>query len=86
MDNLIRRIRSPRLLTITEGGIGDPDILRHALRHGPVIERNLRNVRIRKHLTEHIRLLHVIQNVHVLFDLKQMIVFIHRDRTIFKRL
>ena len=86
MDDLIRRIRCPRLLTITEGGIGDPDILRHALRHGPVIERNLRNVRIRKHLTEHIRLLHIIQNVHVLFDLKQMIVFIHRDRTIFKRL
>ena len=34
------------------------DILRHIVGHRPVIERNLRNLGIRKHIPENIRFLH----------------------------
>ena len=37
-----------------------------------------------KHISENVRLLHVIQYVHMLFNLKQIIMLIHRHRSIFK--
>ena len=82
--DLLCRIWCSRLLTVTERRIGNPDVLWHIVRNGTVIEWNLRNFRIREHIPENIRLLHVIQNVHMLFDLEQVLVLIHGDRTVSK--
>ena len=40
--NLFGCVRAKCLLPVTEGSIGYPDILRHAHRHTPMVERNLR--------------------------------------------
>ena len=81
-DDLFRRVRRPGLLAVPEGRIRDPDILRHIVGHRPVIERNLRNLGIRKHIPENIRFLHIIQNIHVLFYFQKIVVIVHGHRTI----
>ena len=43
------------------------------MRHDPVIERYLWHLRIREHIPEHIGLFDIIQYVHMLFNLKQVV-------------
>jgi hypothetical protein len=42
IHDLIRGIRCARLLTVTEGGVCDPNLLRHIERNSPVVEGYLR--------------------------------------------
>ena len=82
--NLLGRIRCSRLLSVTEGCIGNPDFPRHVVRHNLVIERTFRNLGIRKHVSEDIRFLDIVKNVHLLFDFQQIAFFIHIHRTVFE--
>ena len=72
-DDLLCGIGRSRLLSITKSGVRDPDILGHIMRHDPVIERYLWHLRIREHIPEHIGLFDIIQYVHMLFNLKQVV-------------
>ena len=83
-DNLLRGIRRAGLLAIPESGVRDPDLLGHIMGHNPVVERNLGDFRIRKHISEYIRLLHIIQNVHMLFYFQKIVLLIHVDRAVGK--
>ena len=80
--NLLRCIRCSGLLSIAECRIRNPDVLRHIVRHDPVIKRDLRNLGIRKHVTEYVWLLHIIQNIHMLFNFKQVILGIQCHRSV----
>ena len=82
--NLFCRVRRARLLSVTEGCVRDPDILRHIVRHDPVIEGNLRDFRIREHIAENIGLFHIIQNIHMLLDLEEIILMIHSHGAVLK--
>jgi len=82
IHNLFRGIGSAGLLAVAEGSIGNPDILRHIVRHNSVIKRNLRNLRIRKHISENIGFLDVIQYVHMLFYFQKIVFVIHAYRTV----
>ena len=64
--DLLCRIRCSRLLSVTEGCVRDPDLLRHIMRHNTVIECNLRNLRIWKQISECIRLCYVCKLVKML--------------------
>ena len=59
-------------VTVTEGGIGDPDILRHTERHTAVVEGDTRHTRVGIDISVQIRLRHVLQFVFVYFLLKQI--------------
>ena len=83
-DDLIRGIGGAGLLSVPEGGIRDPDLLRHVVRHDPVVEGDLRDLRIGEHIPEHVRLLHVVQDIHMLLDLKKIVLLIHGHRAIGK--
>ena len=56
------------------------------MRNYPVIKRDLRYLRIREHITEDVRLFYVIQNIHVLLYLKQVIAFIKSNRSVLESL
>ena len=81
-DNLLRRIRRSRLLSVTERCIGDPDVFRHIVRHDSVVERNFRYFRIREHIAEYIWFFHIVQNVHMLFYFQKIVFLVHCDRAI----
>ena len=82
--DLLCGIRCSRLLSVSEGSICDPDILWHVMRHDTIIKRYFWDFGIREHVTEHVRLLHIIQYVHMLFNLQKVVLRIHGDRTILK--
>ena len=86
MDNLLCRIGRPRLLTVPERSVRDPDVLRHIVRNNSVVERNLRNFLIREHIVEDVRFLHVVQNVHMLLNRQEVVIAVHRHRAIFEPL
>ena len=52
--------------------------------HNPVVKGNLRNFRIRKHISENIRFLDIVQYVHMLFDFKKVVFLIHCYRAVGK--
>ena len=54
------------------------------MRHNSVVERYLRYLGIRKHISEYIGFLHIIQNIHMLFYFQKIISRIHVHRTIVK--
>ena len=83
-NDLICRIWRPGLLTITEGCVRDPNFFWHIMRHNSVIKRDLRHFGIRKHIAKYIGFLYIVQYVHMLFDLQQIVAFIHGDRPICK--
>ena len=83
-DDLLRCIGRSGLLTVPKRGIRNPNILRHIMRHCPVVKRNLRYFGIRKHIPEHIRFLNIVQNIHMLFYFQKIIMIIHGYRTIRK--
>ncbi|MPM67054.1 hypothetical protein SDC9_113970 [bioreactor metagenome] len=59
-QDLLRRKRRAGLLPVTEGRIGDPDILRHAHRHEALVEGYLWNFIKREDFREQIRLRYVL--------------------------
>ena len=65
IHDLLDGIRLHRLLSVTEGGIGDPDILRHSDGHASVVEGNARNVGVRINVTVKIGLLNVLQGIFI---------------------
>ena len=82
--NLLSGIGCPGLLSVTEGSIRNKDILGHIMRNNTIIKRNLGNLGIRKHIPEHIRTIHIIQNVHMFFNLEKIRILIHGYRSILK--
>ena len=76
-NNLLCGIRCTGLLTVTKCSICNPDILWHIVWNDSVIEGNLGYLGIRKHISEYIWLLHIIQDIHMLFDFKQVVFCIH---------
>ena len=54
--------------------------------HDPVVERNLRYLGVREHIAEHIGLFHIVQYVHMLLYFQQIIIFVHRDRSVCKNI
>ncbi len=83
--NLLRRIRSPRLLAVPESCIGYPDISGHIMRYNPVVKRNLWYFRIREHISEHIGLFHIVQYIHMFFNFQQVIFRVQRHRPVHKK-
>ena len=77
--DLLCGIRCSGLLSVSEGSICDPDILWHVMRHDTIIKRYFWDFGIREHVTEHVRLLHIIQYVHMLFNLQKVVLRIHAD-------
>ncbi len=82
--DLFRGIGRPGLLAVAKSSIRNPDFLRHIVRHNSVIEGNLGHLRIGKHIAEYIRLLYIIQNVHMFLYLQQIAVLVHGDRPVLK--
>ena len=74
--DLICRVRSSGLLSIAEGCICDPDLIRHTVRYNTVIECNLRDLIIVEQIPEHIRFIDIYERIHMLFQLQQIAVFI----------
>ncbi len=85
-DDLLCAVWGPGLLPVPEGGIRDPYFSGHIMRHDSVVKRNLRYFRIRKHIPENIGLLHVVQYVHMLLDLQQIVFLVHGNRAILEHL
>ena len=50
----------------------------------PVIERNLGNFLVWKHVSENIWFCYIVKNIHMLFNTEQVILFIHCHRSILK--
>ena len=80
--NLLRCVRCTGLLSVTEGSIRNPNLLRKTMWYNSVIECNLWNLIIRKQVTEHIWLLHIHQLVNFFFQREQIIVRIDINFTI----
>jgi hypothetical protein len=66
--NLLCGIGSSGLLTVPEGRICNPDIIRHMMGNNTVIERNFGNFRIGKQVMEHIGSFYIHQGIHVFFQ------------------
>ena len=63
LHDLLRGIGGLRLLPVTEGGVGDEDLLRHVHRDAAVVEGDFRNLVILKNLPVQMRLSYVLQRV-----------------------
>ena len=67
LHDLLRAVRRSGLLSVTESRICDPDLVRHAVRHYTVIERNLGDLVIAEKVAEDVGLFNIHQGVHMLF-------------------
>ena len=67
--NLLRCIRSSRLLTVPKRRVGNPDILRHVVRDNTIIECDLRYLTVREQIVEYVRLFHIHELIKMLFQL-----------------
>ena len=65
-------IRLHGLLTIPQGGVRDPDLLRHGHGHPAVVERHLGNGAVGIHIPLQIRFRHILKGVFVGFLLQQV--------------
>ena len=72
LDDLVGRVGVDRLLPIAEGGVGDPDLLRHVHRHAAVVEGYLGDALIIVDVAVEVRLRHVLQGVAVVLLLQQV--------------
>src|SRR5699024_8981909 len=70
--NLICCIRRSRLLPVAECGICNPYLIRHIMRHNPVIEGNLRYLVIVEQIPEHIRFLHIDKRVNMFLQFQKI--------------
>ena len=74
--DLLYGIRLDRLLTVAEGGIGHPDLVRDAHRHVTHIEGDLRDMLVVIDLTVQVGFFHILQLVAVFILHQQVIVLI----------
>ena len=70
--DLVNGIRLHGLLTIPQGGVRDPDLLRHGHGHPAVVERHLGNGAVGIHIPLQIRFRHILKGVFVGFLLQQV--------------
>ena len=75
-DNLLRRIRRARLLSVPESGVRDPDMLGSVERYTAMVERDFRDFVIRIDFAVEVRLLHILERVFILRLFKQVAVWI----------
>ena len=79
-DHLLGGVGLPGLLAITEGGIGDPDLVGHVVGNNSVVEGYLRHLRIGKEVPEGVGVVHIHQGVHVeLFQLQEVRAVVHSN-------
>ena len=64
--DLLSAVRCSGLLSITECGVCDPDVIWHMMRYNPVVERNLRYFGIWKKISEYVRSGNIHKRVHML--------------------
>ena len=74
--DLLRCIRCPGLLAVTERSVCNPDLIRHIVRHDPVIKRDLRYLVIVEQIAEHIRCVHINQREHMLLQFQKIRMFV----------
>ena len=86
VKDLFGRVRRAGLLSVAERRVGDPDLLRHVVGNSSVVEGDLRDLGVREHIPEDVGLDYVIQNIHVLFDLEQVVFGIQGYRTILENI
>ena len=72
VHDLVNGIRLHGLLTIPQGGVRDPDLLRHGHGHPAVVERHLGNGAVGIHIPLQIRFRHILKGVFVGFLLQQV--------------
>ena len=84
--DLIRGVGRPGLLTVPKRCVRDPDLSGHVMGNNPVVKRDLGYLRIGEHIPEYIGLLHIIQNVHMLLYLQQVVVVVHGDGAVLEHL
>ena len=77
--DLLRCIRCPGLLAVPECCVCDPDLIRHVVRHDPVIKRDLRYLIIMKQIAEHIRRIHINQREHMLLQLQKICMCVQKN-------
>jgi hypothetical protein len=70
--DLLRRVWGSGLLSVTERGIRDPDLMRHMMRDDSIIECDLRNFIVGEQIAKSIRFVHIYELVHVLFQFQKM--------------
>ena len=75
--DLLSSVGGSGLLSVAECRVRDPDLIRHMVRNGSVIEGYLRNLIIRIQISERVRSGHIDQRVHILFQLEQVRVVVH---------
>ena len=83
LHDLLRAVRRSGLLSVTESRIRDPDLVRHAVRHYTVIERDLGDLVIVEKVAEDVGFFNIHQGVHMLFQLQQVRMFIQIHFPIF---
>ena len=71
-DDLLDRVGLHALLSVAEGGVRDPDLLRHAHGYAAVVERDLRHVLIGEQVVVEVRPFDVLQGVFVILLLQQI--------------
>ena len=76
VHDLLRAVGRPGLLSVAERGVCDPDLVRHAVGHDPVVKCNLRYLVVVEKISEYVRLFYVHEGIHMLLKLKQICVFI----------
>ena len=72
IHDLLHRIGLDGLLPVAEGGIRDPDVLRHAHGHAPVVEGDAGNLIIGVDVPIQVRVRHILQRILVLALLQQI--------------
>ena len=70
--DLLRRVGVHGLLTISEGGVRDPDIGRHGCRHPPVVKGHLGDLVIVIYVPVQHRVLHILKGITVVIFLQQI--------------
>ena len=83
VHDLFRGKGADGLLTVPEGGVGDPDLVGHILGHMPHIEGNLGDVLVVINLPVQVGLCHVLQGIFVfrlLDKVKPFVEFQHKKR------
>ena len=76
IHDLLCAVGRPGLLSVAERGVCDPDLVRHAVGHDPVVKCNLRYLVVVEKISEYVRLFYVHEGIHMLLKLKQICVFI----------
>ena len=72
LHDLLHAVRLHRLLTVAEGGVRDPDVLRHAHRHPAMVEGNARHRVVGIDIAVQVRIGNVLEGIFIALLLQQV--------------